>query len=264
MDRLLLLIGFILPSVITLATERPNVLLICVDDLKPTLGCYGDSHAITPNIDRLAKRGVLFSSAYCNQAVCSPSRNSLMTGLRPQSLGIYDLATNFRVAAPDVTTLPGHFISHGYEAQGLGKILHIGHGNTDDVNSWSVPSWKPKAPSYVLEESLSGLKKDKSGKVRGPATESADVDDEAYSDGKIAREAISRLEAASQTPDNPFFLAVGFLKPHLPFVAPQAILGSARPANASDADRAQTAAGLAELRSDILRRDSQLLGHDRT
>ncbi|TWU16621.1 Arylsulfatase [Allorhodopirellula heiligendammensis] len=221
MHRLLLLIGCLFSSSVTVIAEQPNVLLICVDDLKPTLGCYGDAHAVTPNIDRLARRGVLFRSAYCNQAVCSPSRNSLITGLRPQTLGIYDLPTNFRIAAPHVTTLPQHFVNHGYEAQGLGKILHVGHGNTDDAKSWSVPFWRPKAPSYVLEESLAGLKKDKSGKVRGPATEAAAVSDETYSDGKIAREAVARLTVASQTPAKPFFIAVGFLKPHLPFVAPQ-------------------------------------------
>ncbi len=221
MRRLLLLIGCISLSCVAVADDRPNVLLICVDDLKPTLGCYGDAQAITPNIDRLARRGVLFNSAYCNQAVCSPSRNSLITGLRPQTLGIYDLGTHFRLAAPNVTTLPQHFKNHGYESQGLGKILHTGHGNTDDASSWSVPSWRPKAPTYVLAESRAALKKDKSGKVRGPATEAADVPDETYSDGQIAREAVSRLEAASDTPDEPFFLAVGFLKPHLPFVAPQ-------------------------------------------
>lgn len=221
MRGLWLLIGCVCCSLGADAADRHNVLLICVDDLKPTIGCYGDRHAVTPNIDRLASRGVLFSSAYCNQAVCSPSRNSLMTGRRPQTLGIYDLATHFRLAAPDVTTLPQHFMNHGYSAQGLGKILHVGHGNTDDSRSWSQPHWRPQAPAYVLAESLAGRKKDKSGKVRGPATEAADVSDETYGDGQIAREAITRLEVASQTPGQPFFLAVGFLKPHLPFVVPQ-------------------------------------------
>ncbi len=203
------------------AADRPNVLLICVDDLKPTLGCYGDDQAVTPNIDRLADRGVLFLSAYCNQAVCSPSRNSLMTGMRPQTLGVYDLATHFRRAAPDVTTMTQHFLNHGYDAQGLGKILHVGHGNIDDKASWSTASWRPKSPGYALPSSRSAMTKDKSGKVRGPATESADVPDEFYADGEIAREAITRLGSASQAKDKPFFLAVGFMKPHLPFVAPK-------------------------------------------
>src|SRR5215213_2165535 len=134
------------------ANERPNVLLICVDDLKPMLGCYGDSTVKSPNIDALARRGVQFNRAYCNQAVCSPSRNALLTGLRPQALGIYDLATNFRIAAPDVVTLPQHFKAHGYRTEGLGKIFHVGHGNHDDAASWSVPLWKANVIGYALKE----------------------------------------------------------------------------------------------------------------
>src|SRR6266536_5474595 len=104
------------------AASRPNVLFICVDDLKPLLGCYGDQSIKSPNIDRLAKRGILFECAYCNQAVCAPSRNSLLTGIRPTTSGIYDLGTNFRVSAPDAVTLPQHFKQHGYRTEGLGKI----------------------------------------------------------------------------------------------------------------------------------------------
>ncbi len=203
------------------AELRPNVLLICVDDLKPTIACFGDPIAITPHIDALAKRGVRFNAAYCNQAVCAPSRNSLMTGLRPQTIGIYDLQTHFRLAVPEAVTLSQHFMNQGYRAQGLGKILHTGHGNYDDKASWSVPSWRPKAPSYVLAESLQKMRTDAAGKKRGPATEAADVPDETYADGQIAAEAVERLLAASQEKAQPFFLAVGFLKPHLPFVAPK-------------------------------------------
>lgn len=210
-------------AVVPLATaaERPNVLLICIDDLKPTLGCYGDPVAVTPNIDALAKRGVCFKSAYCNQAVCSPSRNSLMTGLRPQTIGIYDLPTHFRLAAPSAITFSQHFMQQGYFAQGLGKIFHLGHGNQDDKASWSVPSMRPKSPTYALEKSIKSIRRDSKGMERGPATESADVEDDAYSDGLIAAEAVSRLKAASEEPDRPFFLAVGFIRPHLPFVAPK-------------------------------------------
>ncbi|HBJ34439.1 MAG TPA: iduronate-2-sulfatase, partial [Planctomycetaceae bacterium] len=174
----------------SLAESKPNVLLICVDDLKPTIGCFGDTFAKTPNIDALAKRGVRFESAYCNQAVCSPSRNALMTGLRPQTIGIYDLETHFRKAAPDAVTFSQHFIQNGYVAQGLGKIYHVGHGNTDDKRSWSAASWRPRKPGYVLETSLDNIVTDKKGKQRGPATESADVADDSYADGAIADEAI--------------------------------------------------------------------------
>ena len=118
---------------------KPNVLLVCVDDLKPLLGCYGDPHAKTPNIDRLAKRAVVMESAYCNQAVCAPSRNALMTGLRPQTLGIYDLGTNFRKSRPDAVTMSQHFQKQGYRAEAMGKIFHVGHGNGEDAASWDVP-----------------------------------------------------------------------------------------------------------------------------
>ncbi|MBN8418856.1 MAG: sulfatase-like hydrolase/transferase [Verrucomicrobia bacterium] len=213
------------------AAAKPNVLLICVDDLKPLLGCYGDFLVKSPNIDRLADRGVLFEKAYCNQAVCSPSRNALLTGLRSQTLGIYDLATNFRKAVPDAVTLPQHFMNNGYRAEGLGKIFHVGHGNVNDVASWSVPHFTPKTISYALkennppestrEQALFENKKEAWKLPRGAPAESADVPDNRYGDGLIAEEAIKRLAAAKLKPEEPFFLAVGFLKPHLPFVAPK-------------------------------------------
>ncbi len=214
----LLLLG--LPAVLR-AAERPNVLLICVDDLKPLLGCYGVPTIQSPNIDRLASRGVLFERAYCNQAVCSPSRNALMTGLRPQTIGIYDLATNFRRSVPDAVTVAQCFQRQGYRAESLGKIFHVGHGNTDDAASWSVPSWRPKGGGYQLRESTAVTRPSTVGGPRGAATECADVADTAYADGMIADEAIARLRAAEARPKEPFFLAVGFLKPHLPFVAPK-------------------------------------------
>src|SRR6185503_4832152 len=187
----------------------------------------------SPNIDRLAQRGVLFERAYCNQAVCAPSRNALMTGVRPTALGIYDLGTNFRVASSNAVTLSQYFMRHGYRAEGLGKIFHVGHGNHDDPASWSVPHWKANSIAYVLPDSRAnqGLTREEAlfanqtagveKLPRGAPYESADVPDDAYPDGKIAAEAIRRLRAAKEKPDTPFFLAVGFLKPHLPFCAPK-------------------------------------------
>jgi iduronate 2-sulfatase len=204
----------------TAVAAPPNVLFICVDDLKPVLGCYGDAVAKTPNIDRLAGRGLRFDAAYCNQAVCSPSRNALMTSLRPQTLGIYELSTNFRKAAPEAVTVAQHFKAQGYRTEALGKIFHRGHGNIEDAASWSVPHWNPKAETYALAESKANLREGRNG-ARGPATELADVDDAFYADGLLAREAARRLEAAAAKPDQPFFLAVGFIRPHLPFVAPK-------------------------------------------
>src|SRR5215207_7796380 len=208
------------------ATERPNVLVICVDDLKPMLGCYGDSSIKSPNIDALAERGLLFKWAYCNQAVCSPSRNALLTSLRPTTLGIYDLATNFRVSAPDAVTLPQYFKQNGYRTEGMGKIFHRGHGNGEDDASWSVPYWNANVVAYALKKNkgaggqtreaalfnnVSGAKANKLPK--GAPYESADVPDNAYPDGAVADEAIQRLDAAAKKPEQPFFLAVGFVKP---------------------------------------------------
>jgi iduronate 2-sulfatase len=203
------------------ADLKPNILLICVDDLKPTLGCYGDPVAVTPNIDALAEQGVLFQRAYCNQAVCAPSRNALMTGLRPQSLGVYDLGTNFRRGAPDALTLGQFLQGHGYHAEGLGKIFHRGHGNTEDAATWSVPHWNSKVSAYQLPASTRNPKIDSRGKKRYAPTERAAVADDAYADGQTATEAIRRLRAAKNRPDRPFFMAVGFIRPHLPFVAPE-------------------------------------------
>jgi iduronate 2-sulfatase len=220
-----------LPREHVVAAEKPNVLLICVDDLKPLLGCYGDRTVKSPNIDRLAARSVLFERAYCNQAVCAPSRNALLTGLRPQSLGIYDLGTNFRRARPDAVTLPQHFKQHSWRTEGLGKIFHVGHGNQEDPVSWSVPHWKADVVAYALASSKApqGLTREEAlfankpaqNLPRGAAYEAADVPDNTYPDGALADEAVRRLQAATTKPTEPFFLAVGFVKPHLPFVAPK-------------------------------------------
>mgnify|MGYP003328893827 CR=1 FL=1 len=129
-----------------LPSGRPNVLLICVDDLKPNLGCYGDKRAVSPHIDALANGGVRFEAAYCNQAVCSPSRNALLTGMRPQSLGIYDLATNFRKAAPNAVTLPQLFKQSGYRTEALGKVFHVGHGN----HGWATACGSARAVADML------------------------------------------------------------------------------------------------------------------
>jgi iduronate 2-sulfatase len=211
-----------LTAVETTRAVKPNVLLICVDDLKPAIGCFGDKSAITPNIDRLAGRGLRFDRAYCNQAVCSPSRNALLTGLRPQTLGIYDLPTNFRTSRPDAVTIGQYFRQHGYKAQAMGKIFHVGHGNGDDAASWDVPHFRPKGISYAIAEN--GPKANAPAKAnteaKGTPTESADVPDDTYGDGLVAAEAVRRLAEASKS-DQSFFMAVGFSKPHLPFIAPK-------------------------------------------
>ena len=218
----------------TAAQDRLNVLLILVDDLKPAIGCYGDPLAKTPNIDRLAARGVRFERAYCNQAVCAPSRNNLLLGTRSTSLGIYSLGRNFRQAAPDAVTMPQFFTRHGYRTEAVGKVLHTGHGNHDDPNSWSVPSHYEKVVEYLLPAKSAGgrLTREEAfftnqrlnqirSLPRGSAWEMTDVPDNAYADGRIADEGIQRLQEAKQRPEQPFFLALGFVKPHLPFTAPK-------------------------------------------
>ncbi len=219
-------IGLIAPPTFAAdSAKRPNVLLICVDDLKPILGCYGEPLVKSPHIDRLAARGVVLERAYCNQAVCSPSRNALMTGLRSTTLGIYDLPTNFRTAAPDAVTLTQYFRQHGYRTEALGKILHTGHGNHEDPASWSVPHWRPSGGAYALPANKLARgpegERTSTGPASNPTVESPDVPDNAYPDGLIAEEAVRRLRAAKEKPTEPFFLAVGFLKPHLPFCAPK-------------------------------------------
>ena len=224
----------LLPAPANAAARRPNVLLICVDDLKPNLGCYGDPMAQSPNLDRLAARGMRFDLAYCNQAVCAPSRNNLLLGSRSTSLGIYGLGQHFRDRWPGAVTMTQHFMNHGWRAEAVGKVLHTGHGNHDDPHSWSVPSVIEKVVEYLDPESTAGgqltreeayFTNQKLGNIRdlprGAAWEVSDVPDNAYADGRIADEGIRRLQAASARTDTPFFVALGFVKPHLPFTAPK-------------------------------------------
>ena len=121
---LIVAVGFHSARAAEATPTRPNVLFIAVDDLRPELGCYGKDYIHSPNIDRIAKAGLVFDRAYCQQAVCSPSRSSLMTGTRPDTTKVWDLQTHFRKALPDVVTLGQHFKNHGYFVQGTGKIFH--------------------------------------------------------------------------------------------------------------------------------------------
>ncbi len=203
---------------------RPNVLFIAVDDLRTNLGCYGDPVAITPHLDRLAARGTAFTRAYCQIAVCNPSRASLMTGRRPDTLEVWDLNTHFRKNIPDVVTLPQHFKNHGYHTEAIGKIYHD-PANFRDAPSWSVPAQLDDTGAvrgkYAAPENLKIYQPNgKRGEEKAAATEAADVPDNAYIDGRVADLATNRLRdlAARQ---QPFFLAVGIRRPHLPFSAPK-------------------------------------------
>lgn len=211
-------------------SDRLNVLFIASDDMRPELGCYGAQHIHSPHLDRLAASGTTFLRAYCQQAVCSPSRSSLMTGLRPDSIRIWDLATHFRDNVPDVVTLSQHFKNHGYHAERLGKIYHTGHGNRDDIHSWSRSVKYPSAPRYGpegtahLQRRLQAARaqgvdlKDNKLRPRGLPWESPEVEDNQLADGLICENAVKLMR---ELKDQPFFLAVGFVNPHLPFVAPQ-------------------------------------------
>ena len=191
----------------------------------------------TPNLDRLAARGVVFARAYCQQPLCNPTRASLLTGLRPTSTGVFHNDTHFREKNPDVVTLPQHFKNHGYVTMTIGKIFHVGK---EDPASWTEtlkPTVldKPYLPKpvggYQLPENrklwlkklaaakaegLSGQQL--GGRLNGPATECADVPDQAYADGVTPDTAIAAMRRSK---GKPFFLAAGFLKPHLSFIAPK-------------------------------------------
>ena len=192
-------------------TSRPNVLLILVDDLKPIAGCYGDPVAKTPNIDALSARGMRFDMAYCNQAVCAPSRFTLMLGSHSTSSGLYGLGSHLRQKLPDAVTMPQYFATHGYRTESLGKVFHIGHGNEGDPDSFSVPHFKDKVIEYLDPESTNGgqltreealFTNQRLGEIRslprGAAFESPVAADADYADGRVANETILRLQAAAE------------------------------------------------------------------
>ncbi len=201
-----------------LTTTRPNVLFIAVDDLRPELGCFG-ARALTPNIDRLAASGLQFDRAYCNQAVCGASRLSLMTGLYPEFTGERTFhVTDWRKRWADVVTLNQHFKAGGYTTIGLGKIYHGSSGAGVDPENWT--EWVTVRGQEYGDPASRKAMRVSNGKRRGPSTEAADVPDDNHADGNRAAVGAARIRQLAKT-DKPFFLAVGFTKPHLPFVAPQ-------------------------------------------
>ncbi len=208
----------------------PNVLLIVVDDLRPELGCYGKPVQST-HIDRLAREGTLFERAYVQCALCMPSRASVLTGRRPDTTGVVDFSVRLRDVLGDVVTLPQHFKNNGYHAAAFGKVFH-----RDDPVSWSEPLWQSDRARYHTEygkQVVAWTREDyrrltyvwdlgdgitKTKAPGGLPWEAPDVPDNALRDGHIADAAITRMK---ELKEKPFFLAVGFHKPHLPFVAPK-------------------------------------------
>jgi iduronate 2-sulfatase len=219
------------------AADKPNILFIAVDDLRPELGCYDSPIAVSPNLDALAKDGLLFNRAYCQQAICRPSRASLMTGSRPETTALFHNYVSLRELQPDILTLPEHFVANGYETVYCGKIFH--NGDTDEGRSWSrnpvkwIRGTKKPVGAYALPEN-NKMKADnmqemlakygeaaKRGLAAGPAYESADVADTAYLDGYNTQLAIATMNEMLAKSDKPFFLGMGYKLPHRNWCAPK-------------------------------------------
>ncbi|WP_420400458.1 sulfatase [Flagellimonas sp.] len=219
--------------------EKPNILFIAIDDLRPELGSYGSKIVKSPNLDKLASQGLQFNNAYCQQAICGPSRASLLTGMRPETSGIIHNYIKIRDVFPDIVTLPQHFKQNGYEAVYAGKIFH--HGDLDDEKSWSrKPTAHPDSTNkeigvkgFALAENQRLREKKrkemfakygdvaKYGLAMGPAYESADVPDNTYIDGYNTDLAIATMKEMIKIGDKPFFLGLGMNKPHLNWIAPK-------------------------------------------
>lgn len=222
--------------------RQPNILFIAIDDLRPELGAYGSEIAITPNLDKLASEGLLFNKAYCQEPICSPSRASLMTGARPETINVIENFTYFRDANPDIVTLPQYFKRNGYETVHTGKIYHK-PAFADLDSSWSrkpavnkMIIKKSKTPGgYALPENQTfskrataevvakyGKNAPRNGLGKGPAYEKADVEDTFYEDGYNAELAIVTMkDMIEKNPEKPFFLGMGMKKPHLNWMAPK-------------------------------------------
>lgn len=234
-------------SLAMVAQQQKNVLFIAVDDLKPMLGCYGDLNIKTPHIDALAKQSMVFTNAHCQQAVCGPSRASIMTGMRPDYTGVWDLKTEMRSVNPTILTIPEHFKNNGYETVAVGKIYDPRCADKSyDGPSWSIPYaesskltypkeyGEPGLSYYASKENQDILKKltaeakakniknvyDYVASRHKPSTEIADVADAAYKDTQITNNSIQYLSKLNNS-NKPFFLAVGYARPHLPFTAPK-------------------------------------------
>ena len=219
-NSLVLVLSFLC---LKLATgESPDIVMIAIDDLRPMLGCYGDSRIKSPNIDSLASRGVVFERAYCQYAKCGTSRLSVMSGLRPDSIGIFSNnsadVTRFRELRPDVNSLASWLKRSGYHTQSFGKIYHDGWDNPADWSAESYPgrdremlevvdAENPSSPTVIAE------------RLDCPVIQSPDVDDEHLFAGRMTTRVIGTLDHFQS--QKPLFLAIGFRRPHLPFVAPK-------------------------------------------
>ena len=223
---LLVLSTFVaVPLVVAETVQRPpNVLFIAVDDMRPDLGCYSHALVKSPNIDRLASQGTLFEKAYCMVPICGASRSSLMTSIRPKHNRFVGGHIYTSAETPNAITINRHFRNHGYAAICNGKVFHFAD---DDEGGWCEPNWRPRTQTYALQESrdlIRTVQLNLDGRLvesrMGPPWESADVPDNFYADGQILEKSIADMRRLAEG-EKPFFLAVGFLKPHIPFVAPK-------------------------------------------
>lgn len=202
--------------------NKPNILFIIADDLNCDMGAYGHNLVKTPNIDKLAKAGMLFTNAFCNFPLCGPSRASMLTGLYPDQTGHYPLRDYIRQHVPDVVTLPQNFMNQGYVSARVGKLYHydnpggIGTPGHDDSASWNE-RYYPRGIDKDIENKIFSLKPGAFGATLSWLA--AEGNDEDFTDGKVATKAIELL-GKYKSNNTPFFLGVGFYKPHTPFVAP--------------------------------------------
>ena len=229
MDRILFQIIVLLICLNSFSQlKQPNVLFIAIDDMRPELNSYGKSQIISPNIDKLANEGIVFTRAYCQVALCGPSRLSLMTGMHPDGIKNYGMSKSNKIEwrdfRPGVTSIPEQFRKNGYFAIGFGKIYDNRLG-VDENFSWDEfnEGWKGKYISprakKILAEAKAARNAGKKPEITRPAVDYYDTADESYTDGNIAKLAVDFVNGYDS--EKPFFLAVGFNKPHLPFVAPK-------------------------------------------
>jgi len=229
MKRLFLFVFVLILGVSLFAqNKKPNVLFIAVDDMRPELNCYGKSQIISPTIDKLASEGIVFTRAYCQVALCGPSRLSIMTGMHPDRLKNYDMSKKntieWREYRPGITSLPQQFRNNGYYAVGFGKIydnrlgLDIGYSWDAFTQGWKNQYISPRA-NQILEKAKADKAAGIEPNIVRPAVDFFDTQDEAYTDGSNAKLAVDFIK--SYNSNAPYFLAVGFSKPHLPFVAPK-------------------------------------------
>ena len=202
-------------------SSRMNILFITVDDLRPELGVYGVNQVKSPNIDNLAKNGLFFQKAYSQAPICGASRISVLTGMYVHSTKIYGIKLKKKEQLPQIDSLPMHLKNNGYNTVSIGKIYHH---HDDDMQAWSKPPFRAiKGSGYVTDAAKKlvalNFKSNPNAGTKGPSTEAADVADQEHHDGRVAQRAIDEIENSDK--DMPFFLAVGFRKPHLPFTPPK-------------------------------------------